>query len=362
MTGSLQAITVSTVEDRTTVTVDFEAIAREKGNDGIYTVKVSAKDYAGNSVNLAPDLQFSLNRFGSTFTTNDSFTEDFLTIGQNGNAYHSSVDGKLVIQEINPNMVWQDSSKKKEGSTLTVVVNGTSTLLEEGKHYTMTRTQEGTGDNTWYVYSYAIDPNAFRTDGAFVDGRYSILVYGEDDAGNKNTNESNEYGTMQKNADGEYTGKIEFTLDTTAPIITTTGVEDGKTYNEEFRRMNIFLSDNSPYQIAVYLNDTLVEFSESAEGLVDSQAWLVWDETVGGYVLNVPEQNTLFGDQNVRVVATDAAGNAAEHNVEEFHISTNLFVRLFNSTWFIVALLLALILAAGLVILLLIKRRRKANV
>lgn len=354
--------TVTTEEERTTVVVNFNAIARDKGNDGIYTVKVSATDYAGNAVQLTPELQFSLNRFGSTFTTNDKFTEDFLTLGQYEGAYHNSVENKLVIQEINPNMVWQDSSKKKEGSTLTVVVNGTSTQLEEGKHYTMSRAKEGAGENSWYVYTYEIDPDAFRMDGEFVDGRYSILLYGEDDAGNKNTNESNESSTLQKNADGEYTGKIEFTLDTTPPIITTTGVEDGKTYNEEFRRMNIFLSDNTPYQIAVYLNDTPVVLSESAEGLTNSEAWLVWDETVGGYVLNVPEQNTLFGNQNVRVVATDAAGNSAEHAVEEFHITTNLFVRLINSVWFIVALLLVLLLAAGFIVLLLVKRRRKANV
>lgn len=353
---------ISEVEDRTVVTVDFAAIAKEKGNDGVYTVKVTAKDYAGNTVELTPELVFSLNRFGSTFTTNDDYTKDFLAIGTDGNAYHASVDRNLVIQEINPNMVWRDASQKDIGSALTVVVNGTSTQLEEGKDYALTVTQEGTGENTWFVFTYEIDPDVFRTNGTFVDGRYSILLYSEDEAGNKNTNESNEYGSLQKNLEGEYTGKVEFTLDTTPPIITTTGIEEGKTYNEEFRRLDIFLSDNTPYQIVVYLNDTPVTLSESADGLTDSQTWLVWDETVGGYVLNVPEQNTLFGDQNVRIVATDAAGNSEEHSVEGFHISTNLFVRFVNSVWFIIALAVLLLLLIALVVLLLVKRRNKAAV
>lgn len=354
--------TITPDTDRTTVVVDFAAIAKEKGNDGVYTVKVTASDYAGNTVELTPELVFSLNRFGSTFTTNDDYTKDFLAIGTDGNAYHASVDNNLVIQEINPNMVWRDSSQKDIGSMLTVVVNGTSTQLEEGKDYALTVTQEGTGENSWFVFTYEIKPDVFRTNGAFVDGRYSILLYSEDEAGNKNTNESNEYGSLQKNPEGEYTGKVEFTLDTTPPIITTTGIEDGKTYNEEFRRLDIFLSDNTPYQIVVYLNDTPVILSESMEGLTDGQAWLVWDESVGGYVLNVPEQNTLFGDQNVRIVATDAAGNSEEHSVEAFHISTNLFVRFVNSVWFIIALAVLLLLLIALVVLVLVKRRNKAAV
>lgn len=347
--------TVSTQENRTTVLVNFATIEALKKNDGIYTVEITAVDYAGNTVRLTPDLTISLNRFGSTFTTNDKFTTEFLTTGSDGNAYHSTIDNKLVIQEINPNRVWQDSSKKTEGSVLTVVVNGTATQLTAGKEYDMTVTQEGSGDNKWFVYTYEIDPDTFKEGGNVVDGRYTVMIYGEDDAGNKNTNESNEYGAIQLNAAGEYSGRIEFVLDATAPIITTTGIESGKTYNAEFQRLDIYLSDNTPADIAVYLNDALIPVAESAVGLADTEAWLVYNADIGAYTLNVPEQNTLFNGQSIRIVATDAAGNEAEYSIEDFNVSTNLFVRLLNNAWFIGGTATALVLA---LILLILKKKK----
>ena len=348
--------TVDTQEDRTTVLVNFNSIAKEKQNDGLYTVEITAKDFAGNTVSLNPDLVFSLNRFGSTFTTSDSFTLNFLATGEDGNAYHNSVDSKLMIQEINPNMVWRNSSKQEQGSVLTVAVNGTSTQLVEGTDYKMSVSKEGAGSSTWYVYTYEIEPAAFRKGDAFVDGRYTILIYGEDEAGNKNTNESNAFGNLQKDSQGAYSGKIEFTLDTTPPIISTTGIESRKTYNEAFRRLDIFLSDNTPVEIVVYLNNQVVPLSESSVGLAENTAWLVWDSAAGSYVLNVPEQTTIFGGQDIRIVTTDAAGNVSEQSIESFYISTNLFVRLLNNKLVVIGV--PLLLVAVPVPIILLKKRK----
>ena len=336
--------TVATEAARTTVVVNFNKIAALKTNDGVYTVNVTARDYAGNSVSLTPDVTFSLNRFGSTFTTDDEFTLNFLSTGADGNAYHKGIDKKLVIQEINPNAVWQNDQKKDEGSTITVVVNGTATELKEGKDYDQSVREEGKGNTKWYIYTNEIAPKAFESNGELVDGRYSILLYGVDDAGNKNTNEANESGKLQKNANGDYTGKIEFVLDCTAPIVTTTGIESRKNYNAEAQQMKIFLSDNTPASVRVYLNDEEVVLSEAE--LAQMSAWLVYDEEAGCYVLNVPEQNTLFAGQNIRIVVSDAAGNEAEYDIADFSVSTNFFVRMLNSTWFLVgggSALLALI-------------------
>ena len=349
--------TITEQEDRTTVVVNFKAIAQEKLNDGLYTVEITAKDYAGNTVKLTPDLVFSLNRFGSTFMTDDEYTLEFLALGTDGNVYHREVEDKLIIHEINPNKVWNDSSKKAEGSVLTVIVNGTSTKLVEGKDYKMTVTEQGSGDSRWYVYTYEIDPETFEMDDALVDGRYSILISGEDDAGNKNTNQSDDYGKLQKDADGEYNGKIEFVLDTTAPIITTAGIESGKNYDAEAQKLEIFLSDSTPSAITVYLNGELVNLSEMVEGLAENAQWLVYDEESNSYILNVPEMNTLFSGQEIRIVVIDAAGNEAELIINDFSVSTNVFVRLLNSTWFIVSLIVLIILIV-LAILLKLKKRK----
>ena len=350
--------TITTQEKRTTVLVNFATIEALKENDGIYTVEISAVDYAGNTVQLTPNMVISLNRFGSTFTTNDPFTADFLTIGSDGNVYHDSIDNKLVIQEINPNRVWQDSTKKDEGSVLTVVVNGTATRLAAGVDYTVSVEQQGAGENKWYIYTYEINPDVFKNNGKIVDGRYAILIYGEDDAGNKNTNESNEYGAIQLNAAGEYTGRIEFVLDATAPIITTTGIDSGKTYNAEYQRLDIYLSDNIPTEIQVYLNNELVGLVESADGQDNAKAWLVYNQDVGTYTLNVPEQNFLFSGQNIEVIVTDAAGNVSEYLIDDFNVSTNLAVRLLNNTWFVAGSALALIAAVAFIVL----KKKKANV
>lgn len=349
--------TITEQDERTTVVVNFKSIAQEKLNDGLYTVEITAKDYAGNDVNLTPDLVFSLNRFGSTFMTDDEYTLDFLALGNDGNVYHREVKDKLVIHEINPNKVWNDSSKKEEGSVLTVIVNGTSTKLEEGKDYKMDVSEQGTEKSRWYVYTYEIEPDAFADGGNFVDGRYSILISGEDEAGNKNTNQSNVSGKLQKDVEGEYNGKVEFVLDTTAPIITTTGIESGKNYDAEAQKLEIFLSDSTPSAITVYLNGNQVPLSEALVGLAETAEWLVYDEATGSYILNVPELNTLFSGQEIRIAVVDAAGNEAELSINDFSVSTNVFVRLLNSTWFIVSIIVLAILIV-LFILLNVKKRR----
>ena len=322
--------TISSADERTKVVVDFESILKEKSNDGIYTVELHAKDYAGRDA--AMTVQFSLNRFGSTFTTDDPFTQGFLAPSADGAVYQNVVGQKLIFKEINPNKVWQDSTGKVEGSMLTIVVNGTTTVLKEGTDYTMSVAQEGTGKAKWYVYTYEVDPSIFMQNENLVDGRYALLIYGQDEAGNKNTNESNEFGGIQQTASGEYSGKIEFTLDATAPIISTTGIETGGSYNAENQAMKIFLSDNTPVGIVAYLNGQAVELLETAGAA--NAAWLVWDAAEGCYVLNVPEQNTLFGRQSVEIKVTDAAGNSAESVVDDFTVSSNLFVRFVNSVWF----------------------------
>lgn len=347
--------TISSADERTRVVVDFENILKDKGNDGIYTVEISAKDYAGRKDDMT--VLFSLNRFGSTFTTDDPFTQSFLTPSADGAVYKNMVGEKLIFKEINPNKVWSDSAKSAEGSVLTVAVNGTTTVLKEGVDYTMSVAQEGAGNSKWYVYTYEVDPSIFMQGDSLTDGRYSLLIYGEDEAGNKNTNESNAFGGIQLDANGEYSGKIEFTLDATAPIISTTGIETGGSYNTENQYMKIFLSDNTPMGIAVHLNGQMVQMLDAAGAA--NVAWLIWDDAEGCYVLNVPEMNTLFGRQSVEIQVTDAAGNSAESVVDEFTVSSNLFVRFTNSVWFwiVCGALLLLIL---LMIIFLKKKKRVA--
>lgn len=325
-------------DDENTIYVTMANLPKEKEYDGIYTIEITGIDHAGNKT-VMDVITYSLNRFGSTFHVDDAYTAQFLKLGADGITYHNSVDNKLIVKEINPNEVFHTvENKTVRGSMLTVVANGVSRQLVEGKDYTMTVVPDHkeTGDKveTWYIYTYEIDPSVFQDENGFISGRYAILFYSEDAAGNKNTNEANISSTVQENANGEYTGKMEFVLDTMPPVITTTGIESNKVYNAEFQRMEILVSDTTPTGIQVFLNGTEVALSDAA--LADTAAWLVLDELTGVYTLNVPEQNELFGSQYVSVIAKDAAGNAAEALVEDFNVSTSLLVRLVHNGWIIV--------------------------
>ena len=349
--------TVDSQDDGNTIYINMTNILKEKANDGIYTVEVIAIDHSGNENQLNPPLAFSLNRFGSTFTTNDDYTKQFLKLGDDGITYHKSVDGKLIVCEINPNEVFHKIGETNiEGSMLTVVVNGVSHQLEKDKDYTVKKEAMKPEEaiQPWYVYTYEIDPSVFQDENGFVSGKYSILFYSEDQAGNKNSNEANENSTLQLNLEGEYTGKMEFVLDTMAPVITTTGIETNKVYNATAQRMDIIISDTTVTSIQVFLNGTEVALSETAKA--DDVAWLVYDAVADSYTLNVPEQNEIFGSQYVSVVALDAAGNASEALVEEFNISTSLLVRLFHNGWLVAGGVAAI---AAVVFFILMQKKKK---
>lgn len=341
-----------------TVYVTLRDLPREKANDGLYTVHITARDYAGNTVELEPPVVFSVNRFGSTFAMGSEYTVQFLTGDASGSVYRNAIDQPLVFQEINPNRVWNNEDKKGEGSTLTVMINGTSRLLVKDQDYTMTVEKNGEGDKTWYVYTYSINPAVFRDGNDLVNGRVTILVYGVDDAQNYNTNESN----LFVSDDERFTGRIEFTLDTQAPVITTTGIESRKAYNAEFQQMEIYVSDATPYTLYAKLNGESLELKETSEGLATNAAWLAVAEEEGYYILNVPEMNSLLGSQNVELEAVDSAGNRASAEVEDFLVSSNFFVRLINNVFAMIALALGILVCIFLIIFLKKKKKEKEEV
>ena len=347
--------TRSSADENESVTFTFKDFPYEKIYDGIYTVELKAKDHAGNNVELAPPIQFSMNRFGSTFVYGDEFTKDFLTAGDDGVVYHNNVDGNLVIQEINPTRVYTDDSKAQEGSSVTMVVNGQSTLLVQGQDYKLTVEEFGAEGTKWYVYTYEIYRDVFADGKDLVNGRYSIVLYGVDEAGNNNTN------TLET-VDGDqlYTAKVEFVLDTIAPVIITTGIESGEIYDAANKQMEIEIADSTPSTIQVSVNGQVVSMSSKDDVLSDDAIWLVQDEATGIYTLNVTEQNTLFGTQEIQIKALDAADNAAEAEVTDFTITTNWFVRYVNSSWLLITL-------AGLAVLIMLiivvsKKKKKVEV
>ena len=347
--------TVTDADDRTTGYVNFANIEKIKENDGIYTVRITARDYAGHVTTLVPELVMSLNRFGSSFMIEDEYTKEFLTPNSNGVVYHKDVANDLVIKEINPNQVWQNADKKVIGSMISIAVNGKTINLQKDVDYSVTENEKKNGQQKWYEYTYTIYADVFTDNGTLVDGEYTMFFYSEDEAGNRNSSETNVDSLLQKEKDGNYSGKINFVLDHQKPVITILGIKNGKPYYEANRKVEINVSDNTPTVIEIYVNDKLVERVELSDGKPVESDWFYQDENDGNYYLNLSGKKQR---QNVKVVIEDAAGNISESVISDVMLTDDLFAQYINST---PALLITLVLLVILVVLImvLVKKRKK---
>lgn len=286
-------------------TVTFADFERVQNVDDIYTLTATITDKAGNETTKT--ITFSANRFGSVYDLDG--LKNML-----GKYLRNEED--VVFTEVNV-----DSLNKSE-TKLKITKNGTPRDLVEGVDYTVLETG---GSGLWSRYRYTINKALF-TD----DGRYSISVYTVDAAGNIN-----------ENIDETKKAEISFGVDKTNPVIVPIDFESGVQYPVEVKTVSLEIKDNLVLDsVKIYLNDVEVQYENSGET----------------YTFDIPEKNEK---QNVRIVAVDAAGNAYELPVENFLVSTNVFVRWFNNTPLFVGSLVGVALIAGAIVFLVGSKRTK---
>lgn len=286
-------------------TVSFADFERVQNVDDIYTLTATITDKAGNETTKT--ITFSANRFGSVYDLDG--LKNML-----GKYLRNEED--VVFTEVNV-----DSLNKSE-TKLKITKNGTPRDLVEGVDYTVLETG---GSGLWSRYRYTINKALF-TD----DGRYSISVYTVDAAGNIN-----------ENIDETKKAEISFGVDKTNPVIVPIDFESGVQYPVEVKTVSLEIKDNLVLDsVKIYLNDVEVQYENSGET----------------YTFDIPEMNEK---QNVRIVAVDAAGNAYELPVENFLVSTNVFVRWFNNTPLFVGSLVGVALIAGAIVFLVGSKRTK---
>ena len=257
----------------------FKNIEKVKENDDLYTLRVSAKDLAGNVT--TEEIKFSVNRFGSIYILGDNLKNI-------NDKYVKTVKG-LDITEINVNKI-------KKGSVLiTLTINGVPNTLVEGKDYKI-EVEESDGD--WKQYKYVFEDSLFVKDGSYI-----LAVVSEDEAGNKNNN-----GNETKSAE------IKFGVDATAPIIAPVNFEPNKYYDSNGIDFSISVKDNMVLDtVMVYIDDQPVACSQN-------------DEI---YTFHINESNRR---QVVKVVAKDSAGNETIESYEGILISGNFIVRFLHNT------------------------------
>ena len=195
----------------------------DKAFDDIYTLTVSAGDKSGRSTEKS--LAFSVNRFGSTYDTDE--VKPLL-------GTYMQEASEVVISEINPNELKKYS--------VTLFKNNETMVLEKGKDYDVISTGEET---EWHEYTYKIHENVFADDGI-----YSISLYSEDKAGN-----------VSENTLDTKDSSISFVIDKTPPTAVVANLEDNETYYVDAApgTMTVIMSANDNLkldEVKIYLDDT----------------------------------------------------------------------------------------------------------
>lgn len=278
----------------------FKEFPKDEQYDDIYTLKANVVDKAGNTVEQ--NLAFSVNRFGSKYEfTNSSILKTYLNKAKDIEIVESNVD-KLDISKAKVSVILDGNETKVDKNLISIV--------------------ESSGDDGKYNYTYKIDKSAFKTDGKYLIQIYSHAVEGTD------------YNSVSE----EYS----FVLDTVKPTIIISGIKSDTDYKEYEKNVTIDVRDMSGVKdIEVLLNGNTI----------------TPDKENGVYSFKVPEKSST---QDLVVSVTDLAGNTSTTEVNNFLVTSNLWVYIFNQLWFRVSIgaLIALISA---IIALLVRNNRKAR-
>lgn len=285
---------------------DFEKV---QNVDDIYTLTATLTDMAGNETTKT--IVFSANRFGSVYTF-DSFLKSI-------EGKYTNTEQDVVFTETNVDTLDRESIKLK------LVKNGTPSDLKEGNDYTITTSG---GNGQWSQYKYIVNKALFAD-----DGNYRLTIYSMDAAGNVN-----------ENIDESKKAEISFGIDKTNPVIVPIDFESGKQYPVEVKNVKAEVKDNLVLEsVKIYLNGEEVEYK------VDGET----------YTFDIPEVNEK---QNAEFVAVDAAGNEYRLPIDDFLVSTNIFVRWYNNTpLFVGSIIGVVVLAVAITAFILFGKKKKKD-
>ncbi len=263
----------------------FDDFEHTKEVDDIYTLTVTLTDKAGNT--RTETRRFSVNRFGSTFELDSAAREI------NGQWIKEPVD--VVIHEINADEL---TSRK-----LVLYVNNSPLTLKEGTDYKL---DASGGDGEWYQYTYTVFASNFEKDDA-----YRLELATEDRAGNRAVSTTNEKNT-----------KVSFVVDKTEPEIKYQNIEDNFTYAQENMTVQMRISELNLSKVTVYLDEELIKTwdGESLDEIIQGDQLFEFD---------VPGTSTSA--HTIRTIAYDKAGHKKTTEVNNFYVTTNIWVRYFNN-------------------------------
>ena len=141
----------------------------------------------------------------------------------------------------------------------------------------------------------------------------------------------------------EYSKPVDFVLDTTAPEIVISGVEQDTQYVEDTRTVTLLAEDNIRLQqLDLYVDGEKVDtYGEDA-----------LTEAAGTITYEAGSRNNW---QTLRVVTTDKAGNQSEQQVR-FLLTSNLWIQYIHNTPLLIG---TGVTAAALILLVILLKRKK---
>lgn len=294
----------------TQITLDYgNPNASDPGNDGVYSLQVTATDLAGRTTS-SDTVQWSVNRYGSTY----------LPMGQTlqmvEKRYLKPAElADIQIKEINP-------SGLQDGETMVMLTRGTdSAILTEGTHYTVSAGSDG----GWSTYDYTIGKENFSA-----DSPYQLTIHSKDAA-----NLVSENIMENKGAGHTEIPNLSFVVDGTAPICSFLDFDDS---GDPAKEVRVSVEDNSAIgHIDAYLSDADSVNRDSSsvdtgslEKVSSAEIDAINEKLADGSQskIEVPVTISEANDKQVlTIVAEDKAGNSIPEYSRAILVSSNPIVR-----------------------------------
>ena len=321
----------------------YDIFADNVDTDGIYHVKITAQDKAGNTSEPL-DLTVSVNRYGSTYEIVNSDALNAVKKYKNGIPVNENTE--VVIREINATSLTGDRK-------VTVVKNGSETKeLGSGDFKIEENRVAGNeeGENGWYEFIYTISKDNFDSDGS-----YLINIESSDEAGNSNSNNTPVYA--------ERKCAVEFAVDKTAPEVIIAGVDDGAVLKESDVQLRITCSDQNLKNISDLVDGDLTLVINGKDNSVDALKGLgaaITNDEAGNIIIELPvKSDGKKSEEKITVLVKDKAGNTSDSgkSTVEFTLSAS-FWDLHKGT--VIGLGAAGLLGILALIVLMIKKRRNS--
>ncbi len=323
--ADIGTVTVDEETDPNTITFNFNNVE----DDGIYTFEVTASDKAGNTggdsqedKNNGAKYKISINRLGSTYEVDAKIAE----VDPDLRYFRNKEDTpfSFTITEYNVNQLKPDNTIVKMTCDGTVVENEVTAV-------------EDVGEDKWSKYTYEFPSELMNN-----SGKYIVKLYSEDEAGNENP--------LEVNGEDER-ATVTFFIDNDDPTVSFRDADD----KTEFIDKANYRTDRKHIEVEVYDNSQQearnVTFNLDGE---DITAEVQHDPGTMIYTLTLPGKSSA---QELSVSLEDIAGNHMETGVEDFLITTNLFILWFSNTPLFIGSIAAVLLAIIGIIVLIIKKK-----